>query len=156
MDSYAVAQDMAWANRTFEGDVKQLLDADFDSVKIVRKKPPNISGALYWQLAYSTCVRDHPDRMCRPLSNSTACASPGCDTRAHDHHTSPNALHRITAAMIKPRDSRLEWSTSKRPARPFSLKTATSTCRRLRACCSLDPAHPMLRLTLSLNVKIKK
>lgn len=34
MDSYTVAQDMAWANRTFEGDVKQLLDAEFDSVKI--------------------------------------------------------------------------------------------------------------------------
>ena len=46
MDSYAVAQDMAWANRTFEGDVKQLLDADFDSVKIVRKKPPEHLGSV--------------------------------------------------------------------------------------------------------------
>ena len=34
MDSYVLRKDPAWEERSFQGDVQQLLDAGFDGVKI--------------------------------------------------------------------------------------------------------------------------
>ena len=130
MDSYAVAQDMAWANRTFKGDVQQLLDADFDSVKIVRNLQHLARSVDSWPIPRAAEIAL---RGCATLSLTLPpLYLPGVQYKRltrPPHIPNPNPLHRITAAMIKPRASRPEWSTSRRLAKPFSSKTVTSKCQ---------------------------